>query len=260
MKMIALVILAITVLSCSKKENDFINPITKNEFNTESLTITSDGILKFPNREIFDKYCVQLRQYSEDDFNKWEEKLGFISLRRKRIKDFNINDKNSTLNDDLFKTFLTEEGLIQIGEIVYKVAFDDDKVWSLIENYTATDPQNLIDSDFDDSTMNIYSCSSETFDIIDDAESGNSGYNTQVTGFFGSDIKRNDDQPIHCAKYDPSNGTTIYFDSIFRADCKTSYQKVGIYFSVIAEMNYKVKTTGQWFWTNLNTDITMNAN
>jgi hypothetical protein len=258
------VIATIVFFSCTKTQTNtqsLLNSplVTAQDKKTRNVVYeTTYGLLRFENRDALDNVCAEIGNQSATQWNTWEDNLTFSSLRRKLIETPNYSNKNSTFDDDLLKTLLNENSMFQVGDIIYKVSYDEGLVWSLNSNCTVGDYQNLINENWDASKMNRFYINDDV-DIYDKAETGVVGYDRKYRGWFGSDVKANDDLQTTLITFDPNTNAQITTLVVFRADCKTSYQNAGIYKSVMAEMKYMKQVGNNITWNQVTTSITMNA-
>jgi hypothetical protein len=257
------VIATIVLFSCTKiptKQQNEMPLVTEQDKKMRSVVFeTTYGLLRFENRDAVDNVCAELGSQTEAQWKTWENALTFNSLRSKLIETPDYINKLTKFEDPLLKTILNENGMFQVGDIIYKICYDEGLVWSLNSNCTQSDYQNLINEQWDASKMNRFYVNDEE-DIYERAESGIVGYDRKYRGLFGNDEKANDDLPTTSIIFDPATNTQTTTSVIFRADCKTSYQNAGIYKSVMAEMKYMKKVGNSLFWTQVVTGITMNAN
>jgi hypothetical protein len=262
------VIATIVVASCTKTNEPINNKtplLSESDKKMRSVVYeTSYGLLRFENRDALDNVCSELGNQTIDYWTAWENTLTFSSLRRKLIETPDFPNKLRTFDDDLLKTLLNENGMFQVGEIIYKISYDDGLVWSLNCNCTLSDYQKLINEEWDASKMNRFYINDDV-DIYDKAETGIVGYDRKYRGLFGSD-KKFSDNVTHSMTI-PNTNPVQTGDFEFRADCKTSYQNAGVYKSVTAKMKYysqQIFNAGDQFcicYGNLTTTtITMNAN
>ncbi len=125
-----LIVLCIIVLviqnACNKKDEiNIVNQSVNNGkvfyFSTFKVKIL-DNTLIFKNEQEYSNAIEFLANYFNNNFEKWEEKIGFISMR----KSLYYENKRDELEfeDDLFLSLINPEGLIIIGNEKFKIDFN----------------------------------------------------------------------------------------------------------------------------------------
>ncbi|MEO1485173.1 MAG: hypothetical protein AAFU57_05480 [Bacteroidota bacterium] len=121
-------ILLFLVLSCTSEEN--------NSAYTESETIATSAesgfevsveqnMLVFPTRADYDGAIAELGTMDSDQFEQWEAKIGFASMRSMTSTE---QRASIGIEDDLLATLLNQDGIIKIGNHIYKVDLPNEEV------------------------------------------------------------------------------------------------------------------------------------
>ena len=116
------------VLSCTSEEN--------NSSYTESETVATSAesgfevsveqnMLVFPTRADYDGAIAELGAMDSDQFEQWESKIGFASMRSMTSTE---QRASIGIEDDLLATLLNQDGSIKIGNHIYKVDIPNEEV------------------------------------------------------------------------------------------------------------------------------------
>ena len=151
-----------------------------------------------------------------------------------------IVTENRAAEDDIFRTIINRQGMIQIGDYIFKAAID--------KGYVSEIKGNEIDfldrfkaGEFIDGISNRFDLDEE--DVFSKLEYGLKGSNTaNKAPIFGTGDKYNDDQ-------NASDGF------VYRADTKLSYQKAVFYFSLVAELKFIWRASNHVFWDRYSAPI-----
>jgi hypothetical protein len=257
----ALLLLGSSILffnSCSKRNNTNIETVsTSNSEILNSVKVSKHGYLIFNSEESYNKCLDKFGNMSTAELDMWEKSISYVSLRTNRIKTANKPtrsvDYNTLFNDELFETIIDENGLVQIGNTIFKSETDYNYVWTLQASHLE-DYSDLIGREFVPSTMNIFKLSNEdtrTIEIWESLENGLVGvdetggtYSSLVWTPFGDDSK--------------PPATTICEEQgsmCVQGDVKAVYQAALFYFSLQTKCKTYRKPSGNTLWLPLTTDI-----
>ncbi|HYD20787.1 MAG TPA: hypothetical protein VEB40_04870 [Flavipsychrobacter sp.] len=272
--------------SCKKHETDLkknkisagslADSVTIDEASLDGVTLTQYGFLKFDTPDDYEEILDIIKDYDEDQLNLWEQELGYVSSRTAfaNPQDYGLSaedNKNSVFEDEIFNTIIDPHGRIQIGDYLFKEEVDVNRLLEIhIEHY----PGNLEAFDagtFESNVMNEFDATFEAADEYDHicdylattevvGLTKETGY-TPPTWIFDPKETTSGD----CTGggvYVPTSGgpygkhahdNTDAVGTVWRADCKSVYQKVGVYFSIVAKMKYQKKSGS--IWNSANTDM-----
>lgn len=249
LKLFSVGLLALTVISCGKQSKTVTPANTKNQqgssallFTPTGVSVSSNGYLVFQNEDVYDSTLNQLATLNESELDAWENSLGYSSLRQAlntETETFQIQTENRSANDDLLRTILNPDGVVQIGGYIFKAEADKGYVTEL----DAADIQHF--DDFNTGTFvtgvtNRFDLDEE--DAFDSLATGMRGQNFALRmPLFGTGDKYNDDV---------YHGTGEN-EFIWRADTKLSYQKAVFYFSLMGECKLQIKRPNAVFWQGL---------
>lgn len=201
-----------------------------------------NGRMVFKDRSTFEQYSASIGQVPantlvEAHLDATEKKLHFYSLRSVfhplagtpvgRVADA------CAVDDDYLASMLSPEGIVQIGEWIYKVDVCNEKVYALPvaeEAYVG----ELTEKTPSHEKIQVFSTDDEVLDLIEAGETGDP--TARIALFCGeSGIPDNIDD----------KGFVSYGDG-YQLDCKVVYQKAGIYFSLQAKVKNQVKVLLVW--------------
>lgn len=231
---------------------------------TATVSLTSYGFLKFDTPEDYDAILGILKDYSTEQLDIWEETLGFTSSRTVYADPTSYgvtaaDNKNEIFEDELFHTLINQDGMVQIGNYLFKTEIDFDKILEIKIDFYPTYMSDFNAGVFEATEMNEFDTEwDETtaaydniFDYLNTGAVGTiktTAY-TEPTWILDPVVNTDAD----CNTYIPSLGSPVYekqtqdiYDgaSTWRSDCKAVYQKAGIYFSLIAKQKYQKGNPG----------------
>lgn len=237
-----LLIIATVVTSCVKEV------LTPQKYqNTENTKIgifkTEDGFLKFDSRDLFEKTIEELNDFDGEELDKWANEFDFTS--NKMYWTGVVNSKrnsNSTSTDELLLTLIDKNGLVQIGNSIYRIDSDNELCWTLDATHLEADLDNLIQHKFNEKSMNVFNSAFQG-DVFEEMKKGTVGVKQTALRRRVTKHQGNDDVVS-------TDGYT------YRADCKVVYQRLGIYCSLVAELKYMRRKTGtSGLWKQVPTQI-----
>ncbi|MEM8762668.1 MAG: hypothetical protein AAGD88_02575 [Bacteroidota bacterium] len=121
-------ILILILSSCTSEENhpvyqesdtDAINPESGFEVSVEK------DMLSFPTRADYDAAIAELGTMDSDQFELWEAKIGFASMRSITSTEHRAS---IGIEDDLLATLLNQDAIIKIGDYIYRVDIPNEEV------------------------------------------------------------------------------------------------------------------------------------
>jgi hypothetical protein len=234
-------ILMLTIIACNKTSDldSFQNSVHNTKTRALQVQKNSYGFLQFSSRGGFDSVMTNLIPMTTAQLDSWETGLNFTS--RRRTTNYSGTNYNTTIYDEILLSIIDKDGLVQIGNTIFKAENDQGLCWTLSSNYASTDLSNLKNRVFVSSKMNKFN-DAMVSDVYDTLATGIVGINMSKTRGINED-KQNDDVP-------DGNGTT------YRADCKNVYQNIVFAHSLLTEMKY-MRKAGGIVWSQFNTYIGM---
>lgn len=232
---VALVATLLSLWSC-KKESEVISPVSKPKEDVSAV----EGRLVFKDRTSFENYSTSLGKVEkgisvEQSLQKMEAKLGFFSMR---AADHDVIVKlpnartmqKAGIEDDYLASMLSPEGIVQIGEWIFKLDIPNEKVYALNEK-----DQNLIGELKKDTPahdkIQIFSTDDDVLDLLKSGEKGSpAGRVALFCRESGADRHKDD--------------AIIEYGDGYQLDCKIVYQKAGIYFSLQGKVKNQARLIG----------------
>jgi hypothetical protein len=239
MKKLIMAILAIAIfaVACQKAQTiveptSINNSTIKTRTNENDVYKTEHGYLKFKDREVFDVLLIELNEMNEDQLNQWEQNLGFVSLYS-LMKSSSAPETNLNKNcpDDLLLRIINRDGLIQVGNFVFKSETDLGLCWTLNESNISANLTDLISRVFVPTTMNRFNENLEE-DVYDLLTAG-------TVGVFQDRVRSSTEHKIN-------DDVTSSSNVVWRADCKNVYQAAVFYYSLLSELKYMSQGTITW--------------
>lgn len=235
------------------------------ESSVEGIELTQEGYLKFSDRDAYDAVLEIIKDYSDEQMDEWEGTLGFVSayttFQSPQTYGVSPSDNNNTIMEDpLFLRIIDRNGVIQIGDYIFRAEANNDRVLEMHENNKSGYFAQFKTGSFEPTVMNELCSATETeegddiFEILATNVTGitkTTGTPTGITGTGGA--------YIGCATNSGNNSTRKYNDdksngsTTYRADCKSVYQAVVFYFSLMSELKYM--RGGPTIWTQQSTSI-----
>ncbi len=239
---LAMVAVALTIFNgCQKDEHVLIDEqISKNDYLFNGLKNIAfsivDNRLGFENEEEFQKCINLLSQMGDENFELFEEEIGFISYRQKFV---NTNDWDNNLKDLLLATLINPEKTIQVGDYLFQLDFTSSTVNVFAIEEGSCDLKSSL----------ITKGKFESFSFYDDVfgllSSGN------ITKSVLADyctVNRTDESDL-ILQSGVNDGFSPFIN--IKVNAKISYQNYGIYRTFI------VSTEPTLFQTSMNTRITL---
>jgi hypothetical protein len=190
----------------------------------------------------------------------------FISLRR-FYEDKNARQqylsksgrqyaKENPVEDDFLASILNPDGVVQIGEWIFKVNLEKEVVLALNQKHAAL-YQDLVEENIDREQIYVYNTHDDVLTLIKEGIYGTVNKNAKMDWWWCDNyaVRKKDhyDDDVYTTTYNPSSGTTK--TRIYRAHAKHVYQKAGIYFSLVTKLKYMKFDEGQLFWDQSYTNI-----
>lgn len=229
------------LFSC-KREADVVTP--KPEAVKTEVSVVGDR-LAFKDRHAFEQYSTSLGDVPKGaSFTKhlrqMEAKLNFFSMRAAQ-QDAVVKLPNGRvmtqagIEDDYLASMLSPEGILQIGEWIFKLDLPNKKVYALHEK-----DQDLLDelkkAAPSHDKIRLFSTDDEVLLMLEDGQIGKSSAGrVSILCFRESGAG---EQHAY---------TTDYYREDLRLDCKLVYQKAGVYFSIQAKCQYQNRFAGIWY-------------
>lgn len=225
--------------------------VVDTNFNQAALTGVSkstQGFLVFTTQEAYDNVLGIIKDFSDEQLNGWEDALVFTSAFTAYAEPtvYNVNpqdNKNQGFEDDLFSRILDVNGLIQIEGFVFKAAFDNNYLLEMNQSHLATHYTMLKAGTFDVAVMNKFDgsfddSSQDIFELL----------RTNVTGT--TPIGSSSFLKPQFKNKPAAEDLTDDAQTIWRAECKSAYQSMPLYHSLMGEMKYSKKVLGTGvFWS-----------
>jgi hypothetical protein len=238
----------IFLISACKKDEFTLNNLNTTEGNTKDSVYVKEGVLHFNDQQVFNNVSQQLATMSKNELDKWEDNLGFYSVRRlneaiknelgqaESEKEFNellnVYSPYITIEDDkidpileisLYANVCNENLVYAIGKQYYKINGDSIFVYDRKENLSNLKIGN-IGEDYIKAmpyqTKSVNSCI------------------TYLTESYDNGTRRCD------------NSIIIYYDYQSAGDIRIDYMRC-----------YAVSYIHSWGkWRRYNTDITVRGN
>ncbi len=162
--------------------------------------------LAFESEEEFQKCIDFLATLGDGNFPAFEKEIGFDSYRKKYE---NSGEWAENLEDDLFATLLNPQGIVQVGQYIFQIDFENEKVIATEDNGASLKST---------STPLEFNLEDDVFALLNgEPQLKRSGCSRCKRGYYS---------------FQTSDGTAKY---------KVVYQKAGIYFSLQA----KIKQNGR---------------
>jgi hypothetical protein len=224
-----LIILVAVITGCQKEElpskNDLQATSALNANQGQEIR-NIDNRLVFKDRKAYDKTIKHLSEIGDENFQNWEIRYNFISMR----KFYEDQTDQMPIHDDLLATMLNPEGFIQIGKIVFNIDPETEAVYAFSENI----PENIRkikNRNFDGADIVKFRDSDNVLDFI-----VNDRINLKAKGAIQGGGNNIASTTIEKQKDSPDK----------RFNSKNVYQKAGIYFSLQASMTQRLELTGNY--------------
>ncbi|MGM9508052.1 hypothetical protein ACS5NO_10000 [Larkinella sp. GY13] len=229
-----------TTLSCQKETTQLSPTLTPETAENKEVVKIADR-LRFSNRDVFESYMLDLNKrsatVSEEKFLESKETALDFESYRNLGKRFGArrSSESCPLDDEHLASVLNPDGVIQIDKWIIKINLCDKKVFVL-------DQQDATSELLAEMAKNIpshekiryFSTDQEVLELLEASEPGNRSARLCFSE-SGADKKEDDDTP--------------YYTGDTRMDCKLRYQKVGIYFALVAKSQSQNQFSGIWWAT-----------
>jgi hypothetical protein len=247
-----------TTTSTTKNSSTALMRVVDNNFNQAALTGVSkstQGFLVFTTQDSYDAVLAIIKDFSDEQLNGWEGALAFTSAYTAfgDPATYGVSaqdNKNQNFEDQLFSRIVDVNGLIQIEGFVFKAAYDNNYVLEMNQSHLATHYNTFKAGTFDATVMNKFDGSyDDELDLFVALRSGLVGSVplTNVTTPFS--IKEFKDKPS-------AEILTDQAQTKWKAECKSAYQSMPLYHSLMGEMKYsKQAGTTIWFATKTQIDL-----
>ena len=230
--------LGMLVLSgCQKEEQIAVQP------KPQADVAVSEGMLVFKTRDVFDVYNSQLDEVAKgttlsNHLAQKETKLNFLSMRAASQKSISLPGGRTMadqgIEDEYLASMLSPEGLVQIGEWIFKLDMPNKKCYALAQKDEILLGEMKKAAPFSDK-IQAFSTDDEVLDLLENGQKSG-----RVTGLFC----REDGQ----GEKDDKDFESFGFGGTYRLDCKVVYQKAAIYFSLQAKVKIQYKDgLGIWY-------------
>jgi len=230
------VIVSIGVLNSCNKQPKTVKEVVNTTPKTRDADLihTQSGFLKFKNRDVFDSMLIIFNRMSDGQLDSLENSLSFESLRTKMDSDrVEGTNYNKDCDDDILLRILDNDGIVQVGDYIFKSETDYGLCWTLNVRDINTQLSNLRSRSFIEGAMNRFNDQLED-DVYDLLLSDTVGIYQSPTRGVDKD-KKNDDVT--------STGSN---PTVWRADCKNVYEAAVFYYSLLSELKSMYKPGVLW--------------
>lgn len=237
-----MVAVALTIFNgCQKDEHVLIDEqIPKDDYLVNGLKNIAfsieDNRLVFENEEEFQKCINLLTQMGDENFELFEEEIGFISYRQKFA---NTPIWNNNLKDLLLATLINPERIIQVGSNLFQLDFTSATVNAF----------NVAEGSCDLKSSIIIEGKSQTFSFYDDVFVLLSPENNTKSVLVDYCTVNRTDESDLILQSGVNDGISPFIN--IKVNAKISYQNYGVYRTFI------VSTKPTLFQTSMNTRITL---
>jgi hypothetical protein len=163
-----------------------------------------------------------------------------------------ITSDTLPFEDEYLANFLTPEGVIEVGDYVFKINMPEEKVFVLHKDNIGSHLTDLYNENVIKDIVFEFSTNDEILTLLEEGYTGSPIENGKV------EICRQSGAPSD-KDYEQIN----YGGNVYRLNVKAVYQKAGIYFSLIGKGNALVKTIFGFYdnhaigmWANYNASWT----
>lgn len=231
----------LALLSCDQENLNFSETETKISI-TQDVSIIN-GVVSFRSIESYtDLIENQDRTLKRDLVQKLDIVNGYQPFKSLKGKDSQNGRVNKSLSaeevelietNDFITTLINSDGLIQIGEYIFKIDLQTEKCFVLESRYN-TEISDLVNGNTQNEKIMTFSTNDDVLYLLADGSKGTQQGRTQLfctqSGARAKDHKDFD-----------------YESDRFRMDNKIVYQKVAVYFSLQAKTKVQYKSdAGIW--------------
>lgn len=231
--------------------------------------VFEDNLLKFDKISSYEDLLEnQGEEAQEQLIRQIASNKGFISMQRfytdqdaKRAyqrKNGRSYAVENPVEDEFLASILNPDGIVQIGEWLFKVNLEKDIVLAMNQKYKNFFYNDLVNEKIDNKQIYVYSTDDEVINLIKNGVYGTSegGENYWWGCAKGASRKKEDDNDyVYNTTINTATGETQH--TTYKARYKHVYQKAGIYFSLFSKLKYMKLDEGQIFYDPVWTDITL---
>lgn len=215
--------------SCSKTEQLTIESIEEVTYGVS----LQEGILKFIDESTFENYVLQL---DVENLDEWEKSINFYSLRSL------INDSNEGISEESqdftvfptesmrFCSILNKHGIVQVGDWIFKLNFDNREVWAISEQDKFL-VENLMNNNYSKEKMLKFSFEDDIFDMLDNESAELKRRCKESCAFSTQDVVPNSDDYWYCE----TNGDE------YGAELKSDLDNFGIWKHLYTKFKHRKK-------------------
>jgi hypothetical protein len=139
-----------------------------------NVIVSNYGFLTFSSRDSYDASLDILKDYDEIEMDAWEKSIGFSSAYTVFSNPQLYNEKpennlNSLFEDDFLLRLLNKNGIIQIGQYVFKLEVNNYRVLEISSHYLSAHYDTFINGYFNPLVMNEFNTldDRDVFDVLD---------------------------------------------------------------------------------------------
>src|SRR5690606_7643839 len=123
------------------------------------------GFLQFDDTTVYDNVLSIIKDYTDEQLDQWETSLEFTSSRRAYTDSIESeNNKNISIEDDVFHAIINSNGMVQIGNAIFKAETDNGDVLTMHSNNMAH-LDELTTGQFNPGVMNRFSLNDDKEDF-----------------------------------------------------------------------------------------------
>lgn len=233
-----------TATSTTKNNNSALMRVVDNNFNQAALTgvsKSSQGFLVFTTQEAYENVLNIITTFSDEQLNGWEDALAFTSAYTAYAEPtvYNVNpqdNKNQNFGDPLMLRLLDASNMVQIEGFVFNVQTDNGYLLEMNQSHLAAHYASLKAGTFDANYMNK----------MDESAVGTNDddiFMVLRTGVIGINNPGGTTPSAFGSEGDQANDDLYQQGTRHRASAKISYQKAGIFFSLVSELKYSRGTS-----------------
>ncbi|GAA3932820.1 hypothetical protein [Hymenobacter algoricola] len=235
--------LTLLLSSCDKAKNNPSPQVRPTVGNSAS----TGNYLTFASREEFEEAIHNIDELApgetiDQHLKLWEEEHGgFYSLRRKHEENAAQGDSAvSPINDDYFATMVSPEGTIQIADRIYRLDFEQKRVYHIPAAQAGELYEEMIASP-SNNQIKYYLFDEPVLDYITTEDQGTPSSQSRLGISLGSGVSCGNGAEAL------SDDDEDYLASNKRIKCNVEYQKFGLYFSLLAKAKYQERFMRVWW-------------
>ncbi|UZS00049.1 hypothetical protein [Chondrinema litorale] len=229
------------IIGCSPESDEIITPSLEDEQALLSNISLKSNRVVFSSIDAYQKFLedqdVEQRVNLVNQLNNISSFISLSSLIKADLSLSNgrIAEETLDLEGTIIADLLNEDGIIEIGEYLFKINMSQEQVLALHRDNLEDSYNALLEGDTNNDDILLFSTNDDVLEMISNGETS-SGSNAR-TALFGCG-ENGADKDI-----DEDNE---YYGSDRRMVCRVEYQKYGIYFSLIAKVKSQKKVAGIW--------------